>query len=45
MLNAILAIGRDPVFGLTPGEFIFGVVVVVVILAVGFWILRNLHIL
>ena len=36
---------RDPIFDKTPGEFIFGLVVVVLVLAVVFWVARQLHIL
>jgi len=41
----IAEIGNDPIFGLAPGEFFFGLIVVVLVLAVIFWIARNLHIL
>ncbi len=44
MLDALLTVGRDPIFGLTPGAFVFGLIVVVVVLAVFFWILRELGI-
>ena len=45
MLSLLLAVGRDPVFGLTPGEFFFGLIVVAIVLAVLFWVARQLHIL
>lgn len=44
-MSLLLAVGTDPVFGLTPGQFIFGLVVVVICLAVLFWIGRQLGIL
>lgn len=45
MIATLLAVGRDPIFGLTPGEFVFGLIVVVIVLAVLFWICRRLGIL
>ena len=45
MFNLLLEVGRDPVFGLTPGEFFFGLIVIVLVLAVLFWCARQLHIL
>ena len=44
-LAAIASVGRDPIFDLTPGEFVFGLIVIVLCLAVLFWIARQLHIL
>jgi hypothetical protein len=35
----------DQVFGMTFGEFFLTALVVVVVLAIGFWILRNFHII
>ncbi len=47
MLNLLLGagVGTDPIFGLTPGEFFFGLIVIVIVLAVLFWVARQLHIL
>ena len=45
IMSIFAAVGRDPIFGLTPGEFVFGLIVVVIVLAVLFWICRKLGIL
>lgn len=40
-----LLVTTDPIFGLTPSEFFFGMIVVIIVLAVLFWVLRSLHII
>jgi hypothetical protein len=35
----------DQVFGMTLGEFFLTALVVIVVLAVLFWVLRNLHVI
>jgi hypothetical protein len=37
MLSEVLTVGRDPIFGLTPGELIFGAVIIVAVVLLVSW--------
>lgn len=50
MLSLLLGAGvatewKDPIFGHSAGQFMFDVFCFVVVVAIGFWILRRLGIL